>query len=135
MSDKITMHIDGLENCEAKLLSLSSRVAKSRINTALKNCAAHLALAISYATYVGKDNPKTRLKDSFILSGIHNDGYVSSIDVGPTKAKTAVAMAEELGFPTTPAHPMMRNTMDEEVPALIDIFVNILNEELENVKI
>ena len=135
MSDKITMHIDGLENCEAKLLSLSSRVAKSKINNALKDSAAYLVVKIERATYVGKDHPVHRLKNSFTVSGVHNDGYISSVDVGPVKSKTATAMAQELGFPTTPAHPAMVPTLDKEKDTILRIFTDALNEELENIKL
>lgn len=135
MSDKITIQIQGLENCDAKLKSLSERVAKSKINNALKDAAAYLVVRIERATYVGKDHPAHRLKNSFMASNIRKRDGNSEVDVGPNKSKTAVAMAQEFGFPTTPAHPMMRNTFDAEKDTLIDIFVGALNEELENIKI
>lgn len=133
MSDKITIQIQGLENCDAKLKSLSERVAKSKINNALKDAAAYLVVRIERATYVGKDHPAHRLKNSFMASNTRKRDGNSEVDVGPNKSKTAVAMAQEFGFPTTPAHPMMRNTFDAEKDTLIDIFVGALNEELEKV--
>ena len=133
MSDKITIQIQGLENCDAKLKSLSERVAKSKINNALKDAAAYLVVRIERATYVGKDHPEHRLKNSFMASNTSKRDGNSEVDVGPNKSKTAVAMAQEFGFTTTPAHPMMRNTFDTEKDKLIDIFVGALNEELEKV--
>jgi len=135
MSDKVTISITGLENCDAKLHSLSERVAKSKINNALKDAAAYLVVKIERATYVGRDHPVHRLKNSFMASNIRKRDGNSEVDVGPIKAKTAVAMAQEFGFPTTPAHPMMRNTFDTEKGKLIDIFVGALNEELEKIKL
>ena len=133
MSDKITISITGLENCEAKLKSLSERVAKHKIAEALQDAAAYLVVRIERATYIGHDNPRVRLKNSFMAGATHKDGDNTVVNVGPNKSKTAVAMAQEFGFPTTPAHPMMRNTFDEEKETLIDIFVGALNEELEKV--
>lgn len=135
MSDKITISITGLENCDAKLKSLSERVAKHKVAQALQNAAAYLVVRIERATYVGRDNPRVRLKNSFMAGATHKDGENTVVNVGPNKAKTAVAMAQEFGFPTTPAHPMMRSTMDAEKEKLIDIFVATLNEELENIKL
>jgi len=135
MSDKITISITGLENCDAKLKSLSERVAKHKIAQALQDAAAYLVVRIERATYIGHDNPRVRLKNSFLAGATHKDGENTVVNVGPNKSKTAVAMAQEFGFPTTPAHPMMRNTFDAEKDTLIDIFVGALNEELENIKI
>lgn len=135
MSDKITIQIQGLNECEAKLHTLSECVAKSKINNALKDAAAYLVVKIERATYVGKDFPAHRLKNSFMASNIRKRDGNSEVDVGPNKSKTAVAMAQEFGFPTTPAHPMMRNTFDAEKEKLIDIFVGALNEELEKVQL
>ena len=135
MSDKITIQIQGLENCDAKLKSLSERVAKHKIAQALQDAAAYLVVRIERATYIGHDNPRVRLKNSFMAGATHKDGENTVVNVGPNKSKTAVAMAQEFGFPTTPAHPMMRNTFDAEKDTLIDIFVGALNEELENIKI
>jgi HK97 gp10 family phage protein len=131
----ITLDVQGLNECDAKLKSLSTRVAKFKINEGLRNAAAYLVVKIERATYVGKDNPRVRLKNSFSAGAVHADGMNQVINVGPNKAKTAVAMAQEFGFPTTPAHPMMRPTMDAEKEKLIDIFVATLNEELENIKL
>jgi HK97 gp10 family phage protein len=135
MSDKITIQISGLENCDAKLKSLSERVAKHKIAQALQDAAAYLVVKIERNTYVGRDNPRVRLKNSFMAGATHKDGDNTVVNVGPHKSKTAVAMAQEFGFPTTPAHPMMRNTFDAEKEKLIDIFVGALNEELEGIKL
>jgi len=135
MSDKITIQIQGLENCDAKLKSLSERVAKHKIAQALQDAAAYLVVRIERATYIGRDNPRVRLKNSFLAGATHKDGENTVVNVGPNKSKTAVAMAQEFGFPTTPAHPMMRNTFDAEKDKLIDIFVGALNEELEKVQL
>jgi hypothetical protein len=135
MSDKITIEIQGLNECDAKLKSLSERVAKHKIGEALQVSAKYLVGRIGLATYVGRDHPAVRLKNSFLAGATHKVGDNTVVNVGPTKAKTAVAMAEEFGFPTTPAHPMMRNTFDAQKDTLIEFFVAALNEELENIKI
>lgn len=135
MSDKITIQIQGLNECDAELHALSERVAKHKIAQALQDAAAYLVVKIERATYVGRDNPRVRLKNSFMAGAAHKDGENTVVNVGPHKSKTAVAMALELGWPQMPVHPMMRNTFDAEKDTLIDIFVGALNEELENVKV
>ena len=133
MSDKITIEIQGLNDCEAKLESLSNRVAKNKIGQALQVSAKFLVGRIGLATYVGRDHPAVRLKNSFLAGATHKVGDNTVVNVGPTKAKTAVFMAEEFGFPTTIAHPAMLPTFDAQKDTLIEFFVAALNEELEKV--
>jgi HK97 gp10 family phage protein len=135
MSGKVTISITGLEDCEAKLKSLSERVAKRKIGTALKDAAAYLVVRIERNTYVGKDHPAHRLKNSFIASNVRDRYPTYEVDIGPVKSKTATAMAQELGFPTTPAHPAMVPTLDKEKDTILRIFTDALNEELENIKL
>jgi hypothetical protein len=140
----VNIEVKGLNECEAKLKTLSERVAKRTIGTALKDAAAYLVVKIERATYVGKDNPAHRLKNSFVASNVrdlYHGGYGQSydstyeVDIGPVKSKTATAMAQELGFPTTPAHPAMVPTLDKEKDTILRIFTDALNEELENIKL
>jgi HK97 gp10 family phage protein len=128
---KETITIEGLDQCEAKLKALSERVAKRKIGEALKDAAAYLVVRIEQATYVGKDHPAHRLRDSFRASNVRDRYPNYEVDVGPVKSKTAVAMAEELGFPNTPAHPAMVPTLDKEKDTILRIFTQALNEELE----